>query len=240
MIAGTAGQECEIGKGWRMKTIESLEAARIDSNAKVLFVFAHPDDESVFAAGLIQRICRTGGNVRLICLTRGQAGSLRYGLNAREELGTARSRELQRASTILGLSDCRILSFSDGRLSSELQSIEDALREEISEFEPDMVVTFEPEGITGHRDHRAASRAVTDLFPAEAGQFQLVYAAGHRDHTPVPRAALKLILRLSKEEARRKIEALETHQSQFRPGQVRNWFASDQMEVELFYFATTS
>jgi LmbE family N-acetylglucosaminyl deacetylase len=223
-----------------MKTVESLAMAGVGSGTRVLLVFSHPDDESVFAAGLIQQLCRTGNQVRLLCLTQGQAGSLRHGLSPREDLGMARSRELRRACTLLGLQDHRILPFPDGGLASKLQGVEERLLEEIREFEPDLVVTFEPEGITGHRDHRSASRAVTNLYIAGDGLFQLVYAAGHRYHTPVPRAVLKLTLRLSAEEGRRKIEALEAHSSQFHPRQVRSWFASDQMDVEYFYFAAVA
>lgn len=43
--------------------------------ARILLVFAHPDDESFVAAGLSRRYADAGAEIALVTATRGEAGS---------------------------------------------------------------------------------------------------------------------------------------------------------------------
>lgn len=61
----------------------------------LLAVFAHPDDEAFAAGGTLARYAAEGAEVRLVCATRGEAGSL--GEPPRFEparLGAVRAQEL--------------------------------------------------------------------------------------------------------------------------------------------------
>jgi LmbE family N-acetylglucosaminyl deacetylase len=223
-----------------LKSRSSLSDIGAAAASKILLVFAHPDDESVFAAGLIQQALKLGCHVKLITLSRGEAGSNRRGLRPHDDLGHARSRELLRACKFLGPLECQILDFPDSALSRHVHDIGNALSQEVSTFSPDFLVGFEPDGITGHADHRAASWAVSQLFQNDPALFQLLYATGHRHSSRPSGQGIELTLTLSAEECQRKIQALESHHSQFTPQGIRSWFSSDQMGIEHYFLVATS
>ncbi len=218
-----------------IKTVSSLGNMGIYTGSRILLVFAHPDDESVFAAGFIQQALNLGVTVRLITLTHGESGSTRYGLRPRDDLGAARSRELQKACHILGLFSCQVFDSPDGGLSSQLHEIQQVLEGELEQFQPDHLIGFAPDGITGHSDHRAASQAVMLLHQANPGRFQLIFATGHRNHSRPGTRGIELAVTLSPEQRQHKVQALEAHRSQFTPSGIRGWFSSDRMEVEYFF-----
>ena len=43
---------------------------------KALFVFAHPDDETFSSGGTIAKLSKSGVIVKLICATKGEAGTV--------------------------------------------------------------------------------------------------------------------------------------------------------------------
>jgi LmbE family N-acetylglucosaminyl deacetylase len=221
-----------------MKIATGLKEIGIIADSKVLLIFAHPDDESVFAAGLIQQAHHARAQVRVITLTRGESGSLRYHFKPTDNLGEVRTREFGQACGILGLQDFEAQSFPDGGLSAQKRRVEDFLRIEISAFAADYVVTFEPGGITGHVDHQAAAAAVTSVYERGLFQFQLIYVLGHRSHQTVRHhRGLEFSIALSLKESTNKLRALGAHRSQFEPGRLHRWFKSEQMEREYYFLA---
>jgi LmbE family N-acetylglucosaminyl deacetylase len=130
---------------------------------RVLGIFAHPDDETLCAGGTLAKYARAGADVRVISLTRGEAGQIRDATVAtRATLGGVREKELDAAGVALGLTETRCLDYPDGGLSrldgQTLIGITSALLQEI---DPDVVITFGPEGVSGHPDHIAVGAAVT-------------------------------------------------------------------------------
>jgi N-acetyl-1-D-myo-inositol-2-amino-2-deoxy-alpha-D-glucopyranoside deacetylase len=73
----------------------------------VLFVHAHPDDETIATGALIAELSTNGRAVWLVTATRGERGEVVPGplsaLEGTEELAAERERELDRATTILGV-----------------------------------------------------------------------------------------------------------------------------------------
>ncbi len=222
-----------------MKSKGSLAEIGVTAASKFLLVFAHPDDESVFSAGLIQQALQRGCSLKLITLTRGEAGSNRRGLRPQDDLGRVRSQELMRACRLLGSFDCRILDFPDSALSRHVDDAAEFLNREISSFTPDFLVGFEPDGITGHSDHRAASRAVLKSCGQAQELLQLIYATGHRHFSRPSGRGIELALRLTHEECRRKIQALEAHYTQFTSPGIHGWFDSDQMGTEHYFLVSS-
>lgn len=119
-----------------------------------LAVIAHPDDESFGMCGLLARLTADGVRVRVLCFTRGEASTL----GAVDDLAVVRSRELDAAAQELSVIGVSLLDYPDGRLShvrtDELESVVEA---ELDDAE--VIIVFEPSGVTGHPDHRAATRA---------------------------------------------------------------------------------
>lgn len=132
----------------------------------VLAVFAHPDDETSVGA-LLAKLADEGHSVYLVSITSGQKGVTAHaGIPAGEKLGAAREEELRCAAKALGIHEPFLLGFEDQGISSPAAKAKVAgrLREIISQVKPDVIVTWGPDGVTGHPDHRAASNITTEVF----------------------------------------------------------------------------
>lgn len=128
---------------------------------RLLFVFAHPDDESFACGGSIAKYNQRGDTVYLVCATSGCKGrSGEFQFNCREELAKHREQELQRAAEILGVAHTHLYHYPDGSLADQDQEeLAQRILATILEIKPNVVVTFPPDGVTGHPDHIAISQA---------------------------------------------------------------------------------
>jgi N-acetylglucosamine malate deacetylase 2 len=137
---------------------------------RLLLVFAHPDDESVFAAGLACRTAAEGGRVSLCTATPGEHG--RVGdppVCPRERLGAVRQAELMAACAEIGIATVRVLGYPDrGLVYAPVETIRRQLVEIIRAVRPHVVVTFDPNGSNLHPDHVAVSRFTSDAVAAAA------------------------------------------------------------------------
>lgn len=126
-----------------------------------LFVFAHPDDESFAAGGTIAKLSRAGHDVILACATSGCKGrSGEFQFATREELARFREQELRNACSILGVAELVLYRYPDGELKSlDLSKLAQRIQSTIVERRPEIIITFPPDGVTGHPDHIAISRA---------------------------------------------------------------------------------
>ncbi len=150
--------------------------------ARLLGLFAHPDDEIFCAGGTFAKYARAGAVTMVVSATRGEAGQIRDAAAAtRRTLGTVREAELRQAGAALGVTYTRCLSYQDGGLQDVDPSVLSAeVAALIGAFQPDAVVTFGADGAYGHPDHIAISHAVTSACRraarATAG-IQLFYSA---------------------------------------------------------------
>lgn len=162
----------------------------------VLNIFAHPDDESFLVAGVSAALMERGAHVALVSATRGEVGQISDASNATAEtLGEVRERELVAAMNEIGITDVRFLGFRDsGMDGSDDNRHADALANSTTDevarrivaiievLNPDVLVTFSPEGIYLHPDHVAAHRAsvrAVELLEEKASEAvpQFVYFA---------------------------------------------------------------
>ena len=128
---------------------------------RVLGIFAHPDDETICAGGTFAKYASAGADVRVVSLTRGGAGQIRdAGVATRATLRAVREQELAAAGRELGLTRTRCLDHPDGGLCA-VDGLVDLASELLAESDPDVVVTFGPDGFSGHPDHMAVGAAVT-------------------------------------------------------------------------------
>ena len=87
---------------------------------RILFVHAHPDDESITTGGTIATLIDGGAAVTVLTCTRGELGEvvpddLQYLLESPEALGAYREGELAAAMRALEVSDHRWLGDADAR-----------------------------------------------------------------------------------------------------------------------------
>jgi N-acetylglucosamine malate deacetylase 2 len=132
----------------------------------LLAVWAHPDDESFGPVGTVRLARDLGWRTVVVSATRGDAGSSDLvELAPGQTLGELREAELRQASMIIGVDRLIVWRYRDGGLG-------DVPREELigrvldvmRETRPAAVITFGPDGITGHPDHIAISDATTHAF----------------------------------------------------------------------------
>ncbi|WP_126427355.1 PIG-L deacetylase family protein [Brevibacillus marinus] len=130
---------------------------------QLLFVFAHPDDEAFTSGVTIAKYTNAGAQVALVCATRGQAGSAgNPPLCTRAELPAVREQELREAANILGIQSLEILDYADQHVSDVAQDeLVAKIQQAIHTYQPQVVLTFAPHGISGHPDHRAICQATT-------------------------------------------------------------------------------
>jgi LmbE family N-acetylglucosaminyl deacetylase len=130
---------------------------------RILAIFAHPDDETLCAGGTLAKYASAGAEVRVVSLTKGGAGQIRDAAAAtRATLTQVRARELAAAGRELGLTETRCLDYVDGELSGvDSRSLVELASGLLTELRPDVVVTFAPDGFSGHPDHIAVGAAVT-------------------------------------------------------------------------------
>ena len=131
---------------------------------RLLGVFAHPDDETFCAGGTFARYAGQGAEIMVVSATRGQAGQIRdAAVGNRRTIAAVREAELRLACERLGIAKVRCLDYVDGTLADiEFSTLADEVAEVISEFRPDAVITFGPDGGYGHPDHVTISAVTTD------------------------------------------------------------------------------
>jgi N-acetyl-1-D-myo-inositol-2-amino-2-deoxy-alpha-D-glucopyranoside deacetylase len=141
----------------------------------VLGVFAHPDDESLSAGGLLARASAGGARTTVVTATWSP--------------DSVRGPELAEALRILGAGEPRMLGYADALvpesapgsprlLDAPLDQVVGRLVMHIREFRPDIVVTHDAYGgMTGHQDHLHTYR-VTVLAAEAAGLAKLYPEAG--------------------------------------------------------------
>jgi LmbE family N-acetylglucosaminyl deacetylase len=126
----------------------------------VLGVFAHPDDESLLAGGVLAALAASGRRVAIVSMTRGERGPTELpGLTVGSALGDVREAELLRAARALGASSAECLDYPDGDLAGvdERQAARQLSRILVRE-RPELVLSFSDEGLYWHPDHLAVSR----------------------------------------------------------------------------------
>ena len=124
-------------------------------------IFAHPDDEAFGPGGTLYNLSKTH-DVYLICATRGDKGQP---TEEDRKLAQIRSAELRASARILGIKKVHFLNCIDGRLSNAVyHKIVQKITPILDQYKPELLITFEPRGITGHVDHMALSMITTYIF----------------------------------------------------------------------------
>lgn len=142
----------------------------MEPRRSLLLVFAHPDDESVFAGGIASRWSDAGAQVSLVTATMGDRGKVgNPAVCLPGDLWRVRQEELRDAARLIGITSLRVLGYPDqGLRDAPADTIRRQLVEILRAARPQVVVTFEPSGTNLHPDHVAISRFVTDAVSAAA------------------------------------------------------------------------
>jgi N-acetyl-1-D-myo-inositol-2-amino-2-deoxy-alpha-D-glucopyranoside deacetylase len=189
---------------------------------RLLFVHAHPDDESLTTGGTIAHYTARGAQVHVVTCTLGEEGDVigdRYRLlvaTHADQLGGYRIGELTKALHALGVDELIHLGGAgrwrdscmppkpSGHQRRFVDAGDDAVRElvgVIDRLRPHVVVTYDPDGGYGHPDHVQAHRVTMGAVGASGWKVPKVYwtvlassaiRAGLDGLTAVPRGWIKL------------------------------------------------
>jgi LmbE family N-acetylglucosaminyl deacetylase len=140
-----------------------------ESLGTILGIWAHPDDETYLSAGIMADAVRRGSRVVCVTATRGEGGSFDEERWPTATMGKVREQELMRCFEILGVREHHWLDYYDGTcaLVDRDEGI-GRIRGFIEDVGPDTVLTFGPDGMTGHDDHRSVSTWTTEAFASGA------------------------------------------------------------------------
>jgi LmbE family N-acetylglucosaminyl deacetylase len=130
-------------------------------------VFAHPDDDTYGVGGTVALHADAGIEVTAVLATSGDAGRIfDPSLATRKNLGKVREGEDRAAWAELGVKPAlHFLRYPDGGLPRvPRDELVGRIAELLEEARPDVVVTFGPEGVTGHEDHITIGKAATAAF----------------------------------------------------------------------------
>ena len=147
----------------------------------IIAAFAHPDDERVIGP-LLSRLAREGRETHLVIATDGAKGVRDFAnIPAGDQLATARAKEAACAANRLGVRRLHLLGLPDGGLASfeVLGKLRSGLVAIIDSLRPAAIITFGPEGGTGHPDHRLVGDVVTQIVQSDAryAKVDLLYAS---------------------------------------------------------------
>jgi LmbE family N-acetylglucosaminyl deacetylase len=165
-------------------------------------VHAHPDDEAISTGGVLARYGDEGIRTVLVTCTDGACGDGPDGVKPgepghdREKVVAVRTAELERSCQALGVDHLELLGYRDSGMMGWPQNdapgsfwttpIEEAaakLAELLRRYEPQVVVTYDPNGFYGHPDHIQAHRITVAAVEMTDIPAKLYYTA-------VPRSRL--------------------------------------------------
>jgi LmbE family N-acetylglucosaminyl deacetylase len=142
---------------------------------RIVTVWAHPDDESYLVGGLMAIARWLGQPVTCVTATNGDFADTEH---ARRLAGRRRRRELDAALDVLGVHDRVLLDLGDGRChAADHDRVIATLAGVIADRKPDTVITFGPDGWTGHHDHRAVSAWTTAAVTLAAPHASVLFPA---------------------------------------------------------------
>ena len=160
-----------------------------EATGGVLFVHAHPDDESMGTGGTIARLVAEGVRVDLVTCTDGAEGEIHDPTldpdEARPRLAQIRAEELACSVDALGSGAIHhhMLGYRDsGMIGTDANAHPDSfwqadideatgrLLEIVKEARPSVIVSYDENGNYGHPDHINAARIARQAYQASLGE----------------------------------------------------------------------
>ena len=142
--------------------------------ARVLAIYAHPDDPEVSCGGTLARWAAAGAEVHVVVCTQGDKGSSDPSVDPADAGRAAGGEEAERAGVVLGVRGHHFLDHPDGEIENTLE-VRAALVAMVRTVRPEVVVCPDPDAVFfgqsyfNHHDHRVVGWATLDaVAPAAA------------------------------------------------------------------------
>jgi N-acetylglucosamine malate deacetylase 2 len=201
----------------------------------ILFVGAHPDDETAIGE-VLHKYASQGSKVFVIIATDGKDGTRVTKIPAGDSLGSLRKAESVCGCKTLGLEPPIFLGIErldtkigTGKYFREHQRFLDSLRVKIPLINPDIIITAGPDGDTHHSEHIVVGGAVTELLLAEGWveKFPLYHFAWKKGMVSVDPGSymderyFNVKISYTEEDEAKAIQALNCYVTQYTPEEMR-------------------
>jgi len=134
------------------------DTADIKRLGTICGIWAHPDDESFSCGGLMAAAVEQGQTVICVTATRGEKGVRNAERWPPEQLAEIRAAEMAAGLRALGVTQHYWLDYPDGGCArADRQAAVAQIVEVLKTHQPDTILTFGPDGLTGHTDHQTVS-----------------------------------------------------------------------------------
>lgn len=220
----------------------------------ILMVVAHPDDETTISP-VLAKFAATD-SVYLIIATDGQFGVTNHaGIPAGDSLVAIRKEEAKCSCKKMGIYPPIHLGLQDGMglngygdFYVQERMLKERLLKEILRINPDIIITFGPDGDTGHPDHRMVGLVTTELLLREnlTNKIDLYYpgwtaqqAEKYKDWNVnyAAKESFNTVISFSDEDEAKSNEAIRCHKSQYTAQEMEEWIQKELSdESNVLYF----
>jgi N-acetylglucosamine malate deacetylase 2 len=225
----------------------------------IMVVLAHPDDEAAVGQ-ILARYASKKDKVFLVLACDGRYGVEDHaGIPPGDSLVQVRKKESICGCIKLGIQPPIFLGFHDGLGSADgieeyfnqTISLKEKLKKQIEEINPDLIITFGPDGDTGHPDHRGISDITTEIILREGWykKYPLYYIGwlkekivsipqgGMTSLNYVDKKYLNVKIKYSEADRQKLFESLNCYKSQLTETDVKNWISAELKDSSfVFYF----
>lgn len=215
-------------------TIEGEVADTVSAAGKtILAVFAHPDDE-YSVAPILAKYANEGAKVQVVTATDGRYGTGQTDLKPGDELIALRKKELNCAASSLGIEEPIWLGYHDqlklrDGFFGHVPYVQDLMRDFdslVKKIEPDIILTWGPDGGSNHMDHRLVGASITQVYLSQnwaktkalyyvASPASKVEDADDKMLSGVADSYLTHVISYSKEDGEKAIKAFACYKTQF-------------------------
>ncbi len=241
---------CNPKKELPKETISDSKAPKT-----IMAIFAHPDDETTVGPALAKYA--TIHDVHLVVATDGRYGINDHsGIPAGDSLVAIRKKETACACRELGINPPHFLEAKDGlglngkhNFYVEAADLKERIHAKIEELKPDIILTFGPDGDTGHPDHRMVGLFITEILLREnwAHTIDLYHFGWTKEQTAkfpedwglgnVHPNYLNTTIHFTPEEEEKAFSSMQCHESQFTKEAFSEWIAAERADTtNVLYF----
>lgn len=202
----------------------------------ILGIFSHPDDENMIGS-VLAKYSRLGHNVYIIIATDGKDGTRVTKIPSGDSLGLIRQQETICACEKLKINppiylhiDRLDTKFGTRQYLNGRKRAMEELKKHIDKINPDLLLTFGPDGEYGHSEHIVIGAMVTEILLREGlvDKYPLYFPVDIKEDVIdddelgyIDRKYINLKVIYSDEDEQKMIEAANCYVTQFTPEETK-------------------
>lgn len=216
---------------------------------KILFIVAHSDDDTTI--GPVLSKLSNSNDVYQWIITDGRFGT-EFNDHTKVSIVPVRKQESICSCNKLGIHDPVFFDYEDGLgirsgmadYFDIISKIKMQLRDSIANLNPDMIITFGPDGDTGHPDHRIVGNLVTEIILQEGWfeKFPIYFLGWSKEQGEkynlnyLDTKYFNVAVKYSKEDEKKYFESIKCYESQFLKSEIEEWIDVETKEENVRYF----